>query len=217
VALTAGQPLDAADLDSLDVDYVAIHPASGSSAKHMEFNENYSVYADNTGTGSALSRLWIDCPDGGQVIIGPRAGASLVTDMRLRTGATTATAANMNIDATTYQIKRSTSSLKYKVSVKDGQIDLDAVRRLRVVEFQDRGEHEEMGDAAPWYVGLIAEEVDALGLTEFVAYLNTEDGPVPDGIQYDRITVALLQLAREQDDRLAQMEARLTALEERNN
>lgn len=212
--VAVGQPFDAADLDNLDTDFVGIHPTSSSSAKSLEFNEGYSVWADNTGTGTANSRLWVDCPDGGQVVVGPRAGASLLTDVRWRTGATTASAANLFIDSSTYQIKRSTSSRRYKVSIEDATVDLEKLRQLRVVRFQDRGEHEELGDDAPWYVGLIAEEVDELGLKEFVAYQRTEDGKLrPDSIQYDRIVVGLLQLARQQDDRLADMEARLVALE----
>lgn len=179
-----------------------ISPTASAGAQHLVFNEGYSVYADNTGAGASNSRLWIDAPDNGQVVIGPRAGAQALEDLRLRTDATTASAANMFIDSASYKISRSTSSLKYKQDVEDLSLDLDAVRQLRPVRFHDKGEMTSDPANARWYVGLIAEEVEALGLTEFVTYMNGE----PDALMYDRFCVALLLL-------LQNVEARVSALE----
>ncbi len=219
--LVPGKPatpsaLEGFDINAANIGTLTVDPAAGSSALAIQFNHGYAIYVDNTGTGSANSRWWLDMLDDAQVVIGPRSGTAFIHDLRFRTDATTATAANAFIDSSTYQFRRSTSSRRYKTSIEDTAIDLEKLRRLRVVKFQDRGQYEEMGDDAPWYVGLIAEEVDELGLTEFVSYQTTEDGGRrPDGIQYDRIVVGLLQLLLEQEKRMASFEERLSALEEK--
>jgi len=59
-----------------------------SSNKLMELQQGYSIYSDNTGAGSHNSRLWFDGPDGGEVLIGPRAGASFLHQIRLRADTT---------------------------------------------------------------------------------------------------------------------------------
>lgn len=197
-------------------DTLTISPTASSGAQHIVFNEGYSIYADNTGAGASNDRLWFDAPDNGQIVIGPRAGASLLEDLRLRTDATTASAANMNIDSATYKVARSTSSLKYKQDVESYEFDAAALRQLRPVRFHDKGEMSSDPGNAKWYVGLIAEEVHDLGLTEFVSYLDGQ----PDALMYDRMCVALLQLNREAEERAASLEsvvaelaARITALE----
>jgi hypothetical protein len=52
-------------------------------------------------------------------------------------------------------------------------------------------------------LGLIAEELDAAGLHEFVIY--DEDG-TPDGIEYGMLTVALIAVARDHEARLRRLE-----------
>ena len=55
-----------------------------SSNRQLIFAESYSIYADNTGSGADSSRLWIDGPDEGEVVIGPRTGANYLDQIRLR-------------------------------------------------------------------------------------------------------------------------------------
>jgi hypothetical protein len=57
--------------------------ASGSNFQ-IQFKESYNVLADNTGSGSASSRLWFSGPDGGQCYIGPRGGGDLFHSIVLR-------------------------------------------------------------------------------------------------------------------------------------
>jgi hypothetical protein len=182
-------------------DTLTISPTAGAGAQ------------DNTGAGTANNRLWIDTPDNGQVVIGPRAGASLLEDLRLRTDATVASAANMFIDSSTYKISRSTSSLNYKQDVEDLTLDLAAMRALRPVRFHDKGEMRSDPANARWYVGLIAEEVHALGLTGFVSYMNGE----PDAVMYDRICLGLLQLNAAAEQRIDALEATVALLVEQIN
>jgi len=54
-----------------------------SANKLLDLQQGYAVYSDNTG-GSNNTRLWVDAPNGGEVIIGPRAGANFLNDIRLR-------------------------------------------------------------------------------------------------------------------------------------
>lgn len=181
---------------------VDIAPAVGAASLAIAFNGSYNIYSDNAGAGAANSRLWIDTPDTGEVVIGPRSGAAFITSLRLRTNATTASAANCFIDSGTQKISRSTSSLKYKQDVEDLTLDLDAVRALRPVRFHDKNEMQADPENARWYVGLIAEEVDALGLTEFVSYMDGE----PDALMYDRFCAALLVLLKDAEERITALE-----------
>ena len=58
-------------------------------------------------------------------------------------------------------------------------------------------------------LGLIAEELDAAGLHEFVNY--GEDG-LPEGIEYGMLVVALLAIDRAQRDEIAELRADVNAL-----
>jgi len=61
---------------------------AGSTNFQINFAESYNVFADNTGTGSDNSRLWISGNAGGACYIGPRAGGSLFEDIFLRADVT---------------------------------------------------------------------------------------------------------------------------------
>lgn len=196
---------------------VSLTPTASSDAQALAFNQSHSIYVDNVNiAGAAGSRFWLDMPDNADVVIGPRAGADLINEFRLRCDATTASAANMFISSSNYTVARSTSSLRYKVDVVDLDIDLTAVRQLRPVRFRDRGEVERDPDTTQTYIGLIAEEVHALGLAEFVAYMEDEETGerTPDGVQYDRLTVAALMLVGELEDTAAAQAAQITALQD---
>jgi hypothetical protein len=199
----------------LSVDGITtITPTTGTASQAMAFNHSYRVYVDNINTeGAAGSRFWLDVPNGGDVVIGPRSSSSWIRDLRLRTDLTTSSSANLFINSASGTIARFTSAQRYKTDIVDLALDLAAVRALRPVRYRDRGEVDRDGDEARTHVGFIAEEVDELGLGEFVHYRDTEDGPVPDGIQYDRIVVAQHMLIADLEARVAALAARLDALE----
>ena len=112
---------------------------------------------------------------------------------------TTAGGANVHVsaDGTLY---RSTSSLKYKTNVQDATHGLDAVMQLRAVTYKGKND----GDLV--FGGLIAEEVHAAGLTEFVQY--AEDG-TPDALAYANMVSlafkAIQELKAEVDSLKAQI------------
>ena len=178
-------------------------PAQGPGSIALSFNHGYTLYVDNAGAGGNNTRVWLDGPDGGEFIVGPRSGSALFGNIRLRTSDTTASAANVHMDAS-HIVYRVTSTLKSKVNVGDLATDSRTLLQLRPVRFQDKREYTRDGDRAKWHVGLIAEEVDALGLKEFVHYDN--DGE-PEGVQYERLSVALLAIVQDLATRVTALEA----------
>lgn len=114
------------------------------------------------------------------------------------THTTTGSAANCFI-STGGLIQRSTSSIKYKQDIEDFTVDNDKILQLRPRVWRDKQEVEEDGDTDNKYFGLIAEEVSELGLTYLVSY--DEEGN-PDGVAYDRLAVALLNVVRQQKEQI---------------
>jgi hypothetical protein len=50
----------------------------------IDFGLDYQWFTDTAGAGSAASRVWLDCPDQGEVVIGPRSGSIWLEQIRLR-------------------------------------------------------------------------------------------------------------------------------------
>ena len=63
--------------------FSATNAGDSSSSKVLELGY-YDFYVDNTGAGSHNSRLWINAPAGGEVVIGPRGGGDWLDNLRLR-------------------------------------------------------------------------------------------------------------------------------------
>jgi hypothetical protein len=109
---------------------------------------------------------------------------------------TTAIAANLNVAADGV-LSRSTSSLKYKTDVKNYDKGLAEVMQMRPVYYKGKN------DGDKQFAGLIAEEINELGLDEFVVY--AEDG-TPDALAYQNM-IALLTKA------IQELNAKVSALE----
>jgi hypothetical protein len=141
--------------------------------------------------------------------------------------------ANVRMDTVTGQITYISSTEHVKSDIQDLVVDPGAVLQLRPrtwlpgpVERQcpdwlhvqhDEGECRagELVDPpedVPREVGFVAEELDALGLTQFVEY--GVDG-APTSIRYDRLTAALVPLVQQQQELLNKLTERLEALEQR--
>jgi hypothetical protein len=103
---------------------------------------------------------------------------------------TNAAAANVYVGSDGF-LGRSTSSLKYKRDVQDATHGLADVLKLRSVTFKSKSESN--GDLV--FGGFIAEEVDALGLTEFVQYADDES---PDALAYGNMVALLTKAIQEQ-------------------
>lgn len=128
------------------------------------------------------------------------------------------------ISGTQYRLRRSTSSLRYKENVRPAEIDVDAVLSLEPKTFQrndetDADDNPIPAEETPWRVGFIAEEAEEAGLDAWI--VRDGEGRV-DGFTYHQFTVAHQAVLRQQQERIAQLEAdnarleeRLSALEER--
>ena len=116
---------------------------------------------------------------------------------------TTGSAANVFV-GTGGDLRRSTSSLKYKTDIQDATHGLAEVMQLRPVIYKG------INDGETVFGGFIAEEVDALGLTEFVQY--ADDGS-PDALAYGNMVSLLAKAIQEQQALITALTARITALE----
>ena len=110
-------------------------------------------------------------------------------------GTTTGSAANMHVDSNG-TFFRSTSSLKYKKEVRDYDKGLNEVMQLQPKYY--KGEDDDIQ-----FAGLIAEDVHALGLNEFVQY--AEDG-TPDALAYPNMIALLTKAIQELEARVKELE-----------
>ena len=111
---------------------------------------------------------------------------------------TTGSAANVFVDSQGI-FYRSTSSLKYKTDIADSTRGLADVLKLRPVTYKAKNS----GDTV--FGGLIAEEVDAAGLTEFVQYAPDN---TPDAIHYGNMVSLLVAAIKELTARVQTLETR---------
>ena len=116
---------------------------------------------------------------------------------------TTASAANMRLNATTGGIVQfSTSSRRWKDNIEDVDAQtLAAAKRLKARHFTSK--HEE--DHGKRLLGMIAEEVDESGLD--CAVERDAEG-LPYAIDWNAITAALLSRLEDAERRIAELEAK---------
>jgi len=108
------------------------------------------------------------------------------------------------------RVSVSPSSRRFKKEIKAWSPDLQAVLAMQLVTYRLKAAI--YGDAgAPVDVGLIAEDLDALGLEWLVFY---DDDGLPLGVHYERVALALLPAVQELAAEAQDHEARISALEE---
>lgn len=123
------------------------------------------------------------------------------------------------------------STARVKDDITDLDVDADAVLRMRPRTWLPKAlprvcpdwAHEQHADESECHagdpvqvsdareVGFVAEELDELGLTEFVGY---DDDGLPASIRYDRLTAAIIPLLQRQQAQIDALTARLDALEQ---
>jgi hypothetical protein len=99
-------------------------------------------------------------------------------------------------------LKASSSSLRYKHDIEDYDKGLAEVMQLRPVSFKFNGEENTN-------IGFIAEEVDALGLTEVMLYNEEEQ---PEGVIYANMVSLLTKAIQELKAELDTVKAELATL-----
>ncbi len=96
-------------------------------------------------------------------------------------------------------IVRSTSSRRYKTDITDSIHGLEEVMKLRPVTYKG------LNDGDSIFGGLIAEEVDSTGLTEFVTY---DSEGRPDSLQYGHMVSLLVKAIQELKTELDKLKSR---------
>ena len=113
---------------------------------------------------------------------------------------TSVSAANVVAYGTSGDIYRSTSSARYKKEITDSTRTLADLLALRPVTYKNINPNIDRGQT---FGGLIAEEVHAAGLTEFVIY--NEEG-TPEALAYGNMVSLCISAIKE-------LSAKVTALE----
>jgi hypothetical protein len=109
---------------------------------------------------------------------------------------TTSNAANVYV-ASNGILYRSTSSLKYKQDIQSATFGLQDVLNLRPVTFAQKND-----PSGNRFAGLIAEEVHAAGLTEFVQYHEGQ----PDALHYANMVALCIKAIQELTKRIEELE-----------
>ena len=97
------------------------------------------------------------------------------------------------------------SSLKYKHNIETADIDINAVLNIEPVLYSRKEEYSIGTTTNAQHLGVIAEQVESLGLTHLVDY--EEDGTV-DGFKYNLLAVALLSVVKNLNERLEALEGK---------
>ena len=117
---------------------------------------------------------------------------------------TTSASANVVCQYSSGDMQRSTSSRRYKNTIKDLDIGLEELNKLRTVSFKGNND----GDTI--FNGLIAEEVHDEGLTQFVEY---DDENKPDALRYPHMVSLCIKAIQELSAKVETLEAKVKALE----
>jgi hypothetical protein len=136
---------------------------------------------------------------------------SIANDGAIRTGAltnspfnqTTGLGANMYVNAVG-DLFRSTSSLKYKTDVVDYDKGLAEVLQIQPKYYKATNSGEQV------FAGLIAEQIDEVGLSEFVQYAPDES---PDAISYGHMAALFTKAIQELNAKVEALQARVDELE----
>jgi hypothetical protein len=133
---------------------------------------------------------------------------------------------------------RVTSASKYKLDIEDKETDIDRILSINPKTWLDKSTYEKnqrflaalaagedvsqfAGYSADWVqprvAGLIAEEVEAAGLGEYVFYGEPDENGNREieGIQYDRVWIELLPVVQKQRDEINELKSMVTALADR--
>lgn len=98
-----------------------------------------------------------------------------------------------------------TSSRRYKQDITPVETNVAGFLGLTTYKFRYKANVEALGDEAPWDYGLIAEEV--VQVAPWACFFE-DDGVTVKGINYDRLVVALLNVAQDHEARIAALEGK---------
>lgn len=105
----------------------------------------------------------------------------------------------------------SPSAERFKQDIAPREYTLDDIRRIVVVVYRLRAAVADLGDGAPFEVGIIAEQLEAAGFPEFI--VRNQIGEILT-IDYARLVVVAIQGVQQLADRYDALAERVAALEE---
>lgn len=186
------------------------------SLKHLRMDGNEIQAMDGDSTPGKLlinqggGEVQISNTGGGPVTVPPNLIAEASFD---NPGAPTGSfAANVNMNPSGGRLRRDTSSRRYKRNEHRVSLNVEDLLSLVPKAFQRNDEEGGVRPDNPWYYGFIAEDAADLGLHNWVV---RDDSGLVDGFAYDKWVVALQAVCQSQQNRINDLEARLSALEER--
>jgi len=157
----------------------------------------------NAGTNSSDFCLYLANYSGATVFLKVRGDGWLVSPTTYNN--TSGVAANVGIDSAG-NIFRATSSIKYKKDIKPYDKGLDTILLMNPIYYKSISDF----DGDKQFAGFIAEEIDALGLNEFVQY-NDENNE-PEGLNYGNITAILVKAIQEQQSIITSLQEQINEL-----
>lgn len=107
-----------------------------------------------------------------------------------------------------------TSSVRHKQDIRsvDMSPEVAAMYQAALIEFRYIVDVAENGDLAEWQIGSLAEYFESIGLGRYV--FHDIDGLV-DGINYERLTIPLIAVVQDLNQRALAQQARIDSLEAR--
>jgi hypothetical protein len=175
-------------------------------------NDSGAITFQTASAGSLAERMRID--SSGNLFLGQTAyttpptqtvdffsGGLIINPTRRTTGS----AANCFWNSADGVFYRSTSSLRYKTDVQDAIHGLSDVLKLRPITYKGKSE----SDEGKIFGGFLAEEVDEIGLKEFVEY---DVDNKPDSLAYGNMVSLLTKAIQEQQTIINDLKARVEAL-----
>jgi len=130
---------------------------------------------------------------------------------------TTSSSANVHLDSDGTLLK-STSAAKYKTDiVRSFETEMgNKLLEVPVAHWKDKEEvlaktRDSNAKDPETYFGMIADDLDEAGLNELVEY---DDKGAVNGIQYDRVSLALIPLIRNYRDRITKLETKVKQMKE---
>ncbi len=101
------------------------------------------------------------------------------------------------------------SSLRYK-NILEGLSEEEALKILRVDAVRYQYKKERIDDGGKVHSGVIAEQVDEIGITDVITY---DDQGRPDSVDYSKFVPYLIKLAQVQQEEIDRLRSRLDELE----
>lgn len=105
------------------------------------------------------------------------------------------------------KISREGSSRRYKKDITPLQTNFNQILQLEPKQFTMK---EGYGEPNKWLFGYIAEDVDELGLKRLCIYDNENR---PDGVKYKKIAMYVLEVVKDQQQRIEQLEVSIKKME----